>query len=315
MKPRVSVVVPFLNEQESINELYRKLVAALEPLGPFEIVFVDDGSTDRSYSIVREIFHNDQRVRAIKFRRNLGKSAALSEGFRAVRGNVVVMIDADLQDEPNEIPKLVTALEHNDLVTGWKEQRNDPWTKTFPSRVFNGFARMLFGTKLHDMNCGLKVMRADVARSVELYGELHRFIPILAYTQGFSVAELPVEHHERRHGVSKYGWKRFIRGSFDLITVAFLGKFQNSPLYLFGAFGGLSILLGIGIGLYLTVLRLQGQSIGTRPLLTFAVLLIIAGLQLLFTGLLAELIVSRTHQRRYPVEEELDHDRHDNGQQ
>ncbi|MFH0829144.1 MAG: glycosyltransferase family 2 protein [Candidatus Kerfeldbacteria bacterium] len=309
MKPHISVVVPYLNEEESLNELYQKLIASLEPLGAFEIVFVDDGSTDRSYEIVRELFKKDHRVRAVKFRRNLGKSAALSEGFRVVRGEIVVMIDADLQDEPSEIPRLLSALNHNDLVTGWKENRNDPWTKTFPSAVFNGFARLLFKTKLHDMNCGLKVMRADVARSIDLYGELHRFIPILAHIQGFSVSELPVEHHERRHGVSKYGWKRFIRGSFDLITVAFLGRFQNSPLYLFGAFGGLSVFLGVGIGLYLTVLRLQGQSIGTRPLLTFAVLLIIAGMQLLFTGLLAELIVSRTHQRRYPVEEELDHDR------
>jgi len=315
MKPRISVVVPYLNEEESLNELYQKLITTLEPLGTFEIVFIDDGSTDRSYEIVRELFRRDRRVRAVKFRRNLGKSAALSEGFRVVRGDIVVMIDADLQDEPNEIPRLLGALDHNDLVTGWKENRNDPWTKTFPSAVFNGFARLLFRTKLHDMNCGLKVMRADVARSIDLYGELHRFIPILAHLQGFNVAELPVEHHERRHGTSKYGWKRFIRGSFDLITVAFLGRFQNSPLYLFGGFGGLSILLGVGIGLYLTVLRLQGHSIGTRPLLTFAVLLIIAGMQLLFTGLLAELIVSRTHQRRYPVEEELDHDRPDRGQQ
>lgn len=307
MNPRISVVIPFLDERESIEELYRRLVVVLEPLGQFELVFVDDGSTDGSFDIVRKLFEQDERVRAIQLRRNLGKSAALAEGFQIVRGDIVITIDADLQDEPNEIPKLVEALDRYDLVIGWKEQRNDPWTKTFPSHVFNGTARRLFGLKLHDLNTGLKVMRREVADNLQLYGEQHRFVPVLASMAGFSVAELPVLHHERKFGKSKYGWKRFVRGSLDLVTIAFLGRFQHRPLHLFGTIGGLFILAGFGIGIYLSVLHFQGQSIGERPLLTFSVLAIITGLQFLFTGLLAELITSRAERQRFPVRTVLDH--------
>lgn len=306
--PRISVIVPFLNEEGSLKELAERLAAALGRLGMFEIIYVDDGSRDRSYDVVNSLFKEHAYVRAIKFRRNLGKSAALSEGFKAARGTIVVMMDADLQDDPSEVPKLVAALDRVDLVTGWKEQRNDPWTKTFPSRVFNGFARALFGLKLHDMNCGLKAMRAPVAHSLDLYGELHRFIPILAHLQGFRVAELPVVHHERKFGSSKYGWKRFFRGTFDLVTVAFLARFQNSPLYLFGSIGGASFLLGFAFAAYLTVVHFQGTPIGNRPLLTLSLLLMVTGLQLILTGLLAELIVSRFRERRHPIEETLDHD-------
>lgn len=308
MQPRFSVIIPFLNEEKSIRELYDKLVGVLEPMGPFELLFIDDGSTDLSYSIVQELHGHDTRVRAIKFRKNQGKSAALSEGFAAARGEIFIMIDADLQDEPNEIPAMVKKLDDVDLVTGWKQQRNDPWTKTFPSRVFNGFARMLFGLKLHDLNCGLKAMRAEVARSIGLYGDMHRLIPVLAHLKGFSVAELPVVHHERKYGASKYGWKRFFKGIFDLMTVAFLGKFQNSPLYLFGSIGGTAFLIGFLCAIYLVIVKLQGNSIGERPLLIFSVLLILTGLQLIMTGLLAELIVSRFRERQVAVHETLDHD-------
>lgn len=307
-RPRYSVVIPLFNEQESIEELYRKLREALTPLGSFELIFIDDGSTDRSFETVRRLFDRDQRVRALQFRRNVGKSAALSAGFKSGRGEIVITIDADLQDEPNEIAKLVRELNHADLVTGWKRERNDPWTKTFPSRVFNGIARKLFGSKLNDLNSGLKVMRAEVAKGIELYGELHRFVPILAHLQGFRVAEMPVVHHERKFGTSKYGWKRFIRGFFDLITIAFLGRFQNRPLHLFGSIGVLFFGVGVVIAAYLSVLRFQGHSIGQRPLLTLSVLAIITGLQFLFTGLLAELITSRSGQRKYPVRTVLDHD-------
>ncbi len=308
MQLKYSVVIPLFNEHASLEELYRRLVAALEPLGTFELVFVDDGSTDGSFEIVRRLFSSDRRVRAIQLRRNLGKSAALAEGFRMVGGEVVVTIDADLQDEPNEIPKLVAALKDFDLVTGWKQQRHDPWTKTFPSRIFNATAAMLFRLKLHDLNSGLKVMRHEVAASLHLYGELHRFVPALAAIQGFRVGELPVVHHQRKFGQSKYGWKRFIRGSFDLMTVAFLGRWQNRPLHLFGSLGALLFGAGVVIAAYLSVLRFQGQSIGQRPLLTFSVLMILTGLQFLFTGLLAELIISRSAERRYPVRTVLDHD-------
>lgn len=308
MKPRISVVIPFMNEEQSMRELYQRLVAVLEPMGQFELIYVDDGSTDGSYALVRDFYAHDQRVRAIRFRKNIGKSAALSEGFRAATGEIVVMIDADLQDEPSEIPALVSKLDEVDLVTGWKQVRNDPWTKRFPSRIFNGFATMLFGLKLHDLNCGLKAMRVDVAHSIDLYGDMHRLIPVLAHLKGFRVAELPVQHHERKYGASKYGWKRFFRGISDLTTVWFLGAFQNSPLYLFGGIGGISFGLGFLCALYLVIVKLQGHPIGDRPLLLFSVLLMLTGLQLIVTGLLAELIVSRFRERRYPIAEVLDHD-------
>lgn len=309
MSIRTTVVIPFFNERESLEELYRKLVGVLEPTGGFELLFVDDGSTDGSFDVVRRLFGQDQRVRAIQLRRNLGKSAALAEGFRAARGETIAMIDADLQDEPAEIPKLTAALERADLVTGWKRERNDPWTKTVPSRVFNGTARLLFGVRLHDLNSGLKVMRREVAESLDLYGEHHRFIPILAHLQGFRVDELPVQHHQRRFGQSKYGWRRFVRGSFDLLTIAFLSRFQNRPLHLFGAIGALFFAAGFIAAAYLSILHFVGQSIGQRPLLTFSALAMLTGLQFFFTGLLAELITSRSAYRRYPVRTVLDHDR------
>ncbi len=313
MNPRLTVVIPFWNERESLDELYRQLVAVLEPLGSFEILFVDDGSRDGSFDIVQHLYERDPRVRAIQFRRNFGKSAALAEGFRASRGEIVVTLDADLQDEPREIPNLIAALDRADLVTGWKKVRNDPWTKRFPSKIFNGAARALFGLRLHDLNSGLKVMRGDVARTIEVYGEQHRFIPILAAMQGFRVDEVPVVHHERKFGRSKYGWRRFIRGAFDLVTIAFLARFQHRPLHLFGPIGGLFILGGVGTGVYLTILHFQGVSIGQRPLLTFAVLAIITGLQFVFTGLIAELITNRSGLRRYPVRTILDHDERRSG--
>ncbi|MBI4426770.1 MAG: glycosyltransferase family 2 protein [Candidatus Kerfeldbacteria bacterium] len=312
MNPRFSVVIPFFNEAESLDELYQRLVAALEPLGSFEIIFIDDGSTDQSFTVAQRLFTADRRVRVIKFRRNLGKSAALSQGFQGARGELVVTIDADLQDEPREIPRLVEALDRFDLVTGWKQQRNDPWTKRFPSKVFNGAARLLFGVRLNDLNSGLKVMRREVATAIDLYGEFHRFVPILAFLQGFRIGEVPVGHHQRKYGQSKYGWKRFVRGALDLMTVAFLGRFANRPLHLFGTLGLGCFGLGFVIALYLTIIWWQGQSIGQRPLLTFAVLLMLTGLQFLFTGLLAELITSRSAPRRYPVEQVLDR-QHGNG--
>ncbi|MFH0818524.1 MAG: glycosyltransferase family 2 protein [Patescibacteria group bacterium] len=303
---RTSVVIPMYNESESIELLYRKLVSVLEPLGSFELLFVDDGSTDGSFGIVERLHTQDRRVRGLQLRRNFGKSAALTTGFRAARGEVVAMIDADLQDEPSEIPKLINALDHADLVTGWKEVRNDPWTKRFPSAVFNGIARWMFGVRLHDLNSGLKVMRQEVAHALEPYGEQHRFLPILAIQQGFIAAELPVQHHERQFGKSKYGWKRFFRGSFDLLTIGFLARFQHRPLHLFGGIGALLFLLGFLTSIYLSVLHFLGQSIGERPLLIFAVLLMIAGIQMISTGLLAELLINRSARRNYPIRKTLD---------
>lgn len=308
MIPRISVVIPFFNEQESLEPLYRKLVATLEPMEPFELLFVDDGSRDGSFDVVEQLFRDDKRIRGIQLRRNFGKSSALATGFRAARGDIVLMIDADLQDEPSEIPRLVAALGNADLVTGWKQTRNDPWTKTFPSKVFNGIAGWAFGVKLHDLNSGLKAMRREVAETLEPYGEQHRFLPILALQNGFAVGEVPVRHHQREHGRSKYGWKRFLRGSFDLLTVAFLARFRHRPLHLFGTLGILFFLAGLAISVYLSLLHFQGESIGQRPLLTFAVLLLIAGFQFVFTGLLAELITEQRQKRHYPIRKTLEHD-------
>lgn len=296
-----SVVIPFYNEHESLEPLYHKLVNVLEPLGPFELLFVDDGSTDGSFAVVERLHAQDQRVRGFQLRRNFGKSAALVTGFRAAQGKIVAMIDGDLQDEPAEIPKLAAALDRADLVTGWKEVRNDPWTKRFPSAVFNRMARWMFGVKLHDLNSGLKVMRHEVAEVLEPYGEQHRFLPILAIQQGFAATELPVLHHERQYGQSKYGWKRFMRGSFDLLTISFLSRFQHRPLHLFGGIGALLFLAGFAAGVYLSILHFLGHSISERPLLIFAMLFIIAGIQLVSTGLLAELLINRSSRKAYPI--------------
>lgn len=312
MEPTLSVIIPFLNEHGSLRELYRRMNDALASAGSYELVFVDDGSTDGSFDIVEELFRSDERIRVIQLRRNCGKSAAQMVGFHAARGKVIATIDADLQDEPNEIPRMLAALDHADCIVGWKKMRHDPWTKRIPSFFFNATARVLFGVKLHDMNCGLKVMRKEVTDSMELYGELHRFIPVLAAQAGFRVAEIPVEHHERKFGKSKYGWRRFVRGSMDLMTVAFLGRFRNRPLHFFGGVGALLFLLGLLCALYLTVLHFVGQTIGDRPLLLFSALAILVGLQFTFTGLLAELLISRGPERHYPVQSMLDHDRNKN---
>lgn len=310
MTPKFSVVIPCFDERDSLPELHAKLTDVLSKLGSYELLFVDDGSRDGSFDVIRELYEKDPAVRGLQLRRNFGKSAALAEGFRAARGEIIIMIDADLQDEPNEIPKLVTHLNNVDLVTGWKEVRNDPWTKTFPSRMFNGTAKLLFGVKLNDLNSGLKVMRREVATTIELYGEQHRFIPILAVMHGFKVGELPVIHHQRKFGRSKYGWQRFVRGSFDLTTIAFLSRFQQRPMHLFGTIGALFIAAGLIMAGYLSVIHFQGQSIGSRPLLTFSVLGIITGLQFLFTGLLAELITNRSERKRFPIRTVLDHEHH-----
>jgi glycosyltransferase involved in cell wall biosynthesis len=301
MSTKLSIVIPFYNEHESLELLTQKLISVCAPIGTFELLFVDDGSTDDSFRVVERLHAQDPRIRGIQLRRNFGKSAALATGFRAVRGGIVAMIDADLQDEPSEIPKLIHELDHADIVTGWKEVRNDPWTKRFPSAIFNGMARWIFGVRLHDLNSGLKVMRRDVAQSLEPYGEQHRFLPILAIQHGYRASEIPVLHHERQFGKSKYGWKRFFRGSFDLLTVGFLARFRNRPLHLFGGIGALLFFVGLAVAIYLSVLHFLGQSIGQRPLLTFAVLLMIAGIQMVSTGLLAELLVSNAGKKHYPI--------------
>ena len=300
----LSVVVPVHNEEASVQELLEELERALEPLAvPWEAVFVDDGSTDSTFAALARLHETRAGVRVVRLRRNFGKSAALAAGFAQAEGDVVVTIDGDLQDDPAEIPALLVKLEEGfDLVSGWKRTRRDPLTRRAFSRLFNASVRMVSGVRLHDMNCGLKAYRAEVLRGLPLYGELHRFLPLLAYQRGFRVAEVPVTHRPRRHGQSRYGMERYARGFLDLLTVSFIGRYRHRPLHLFGGLGLALGALGFGLLAYLTILKIEGESIGQRPLLTLGVLLVVVGLQLFSLGLITELITSR-HEERIPERE------------
>jgi glycosyltransferase involved in cell wall biosynthesis len=291
----LSVVVPVLDEIESLPTLYRELSEVLETLGrPYELVFVDDGSRDGSFQTLEKLHRTDDRVRVIQLRRNFGKAAALAVGFRASRGGVVVTLDADLQDDPSELPRLLQRLDDGcDLVSGWKQDRHDPLSKTLPSRLFNRVTAWLTGLPLRDFNSGFKAYRREVVEELRLYGELHRFIPALAAWRGFRVDEVPVHHRPRRFGRSKYGSARFWRGSLDLLTVLFLTRYTRRPLHLFGGLGLLAWAGGGLVNLYLVGLWLAGvRPIGNRPLLAFGILSMVVGLQLFCLGLLSELVLS-----------------------
>lgn len=304
----VSIVVPLFNEAESLPELHRRIADALEEAGAsFEVIFVDDGSRDGSFETIRQLREDDGRVRAIRFRRNYGKSAALAVGFEASRGDVVVTMDGDLQDDPAEVPGMVDLLDEGfDLVSGWKKTRKDPLSKRIPSKLFNRVTGMVSGLRLHDFNCGLKAYRREVVETIPVYGELHRYLPVLAHWAGFRVTETPVLHHPRKHGSSKFGMGRFTHGLFDLLTVYFVSNYTRRPLHLFGSFGLLSFVAGLGIALYLTWLWLSGVGIGTRPLLLFSVLLMVLGIQLVSMGLIAEMIAHQARRTEdYAVQERL----------
>lgn len=288
---RVSVIIPSFNERASLPELLAELNAVAAAANVEEVVVVDDGSTDGTFEYLREAVGRYPWLKGLRLRGNRGKAPALAAGFAAATGDTMVTLDGDLQDDPAELPTLLAALSTVDLVVGWKTPRLDPWTKVLPSRIFNGLVRHFTGIRVHDVNSGAKAMRAEVAREMQLYGELHRFVPALAAFAGYRVGEVSVRHRPRRYGQSKYGWRRFARGLFDLATVTFLHRYGLRPLHWFGGIGAMSALLGFGIGVYLAVLHFAGQSIGDRPLLLLAVLLVLAGLQLIFTGFLAELIV------------------------
>ncbi len=292
----ISVVVPLFNEAESLAALHDELARAFDggALGPAEFVFVDDGSRDGSWAAIRSLGGRDPRVRGIRFRRNFGKAAALTAGFRAARGTIVFTLDGDLQDDPAEIPRFLARLaEGFDVVSGWKRTRHDPWHKVGPSRVFNRLVGALTGCKIHDHNCGFKVYRRAVLDEVALYGELHRFVPVLAHARGFRVAEIEVHHRARRFGRSKYGVARFVKGLLDLVTVQFLSRFGQRPLHVLGAVGLALFGLG-GLGLaYLAAVWLRGEGpIGTRPLMFYSGTLMGVGTQLLCLGILAELVTS-----------------------
>jgi glycosyltransferase involved in cell wall biosynthesis len=295
----ISVVIPVRDEEESVGPLLGEIAAALEQLDrPWEVVFVDDGSTDATFAALTRLHAAHGNVRIVRLRRNFGKAAALQAGFAQAAGDVVVTMDGDGQDDPAEIPRLLAKLEEGfDLVSGWKVHRRDPLTRRIPSRLFNGVAGRLSGLRLHDMNCGLKAYRAEVVRRLRIYGELHRYIPVLAHYEGFRVSELAVNHRPREHGRSRYGMERYLRGFLDLLTVTFMGRYRQRPLHLFGGMGLVLTLAGIAVLLYLTALKIAGEAIGHRPLLTLGVLLVVVGMQFLSLGLLSELITSHHEQR------------------
>lgn len=290
---RLSVVIPLYNEAESLPALYTALDTVLTSHAiPAELIFVDDGSVDGSFDVLKSLRSKDERVKIIQLRGNHGKAAALTAGFREAQGDIIVTLDADLQDDPKEIPKFLATLDEGyDLVSGWKVSRQDPWTRRVLSAVFNRFTALMTGVPLHDFNCGFKAYRREVTQEVKLYGELHRFIPALAGWRGFRVTEIDVEHHPRRHGYSKYGLERIPRGFFDLLTVIMLTRYTSRPLHLFGLLGLLVGLAGFGIIGYLSVGWFLGQWIGARPLFLVGAILLIAGIQLVSFGLVAEMIV------------------------
>ena len=295
----ISVVVPLFNEEKTLDALYRELAGVLERRGePWEVIFVDDGSTDGSRAALAELHDEAPNVVVVHLRKNFGKAAALQAGFLEARGEIVVTIDADLQDDPAEIPQLLAKLDEGfDLVSGWKTRRNDPWTRRLLSKVFNWATAVVSGVRLHDVNCGLKAYRAETLEGIRLYGELHRFIPVLASYRGFRVAEVAVNHRPRAHGGSRYGLSRYLRGFFDLLSVTFMGRYRHRPLHLFGGVGLLMGLVGFVILVYLTIVKIGGAGIGHRPLLTLGVLLLVVGVQFVSLGLLSELITSQHEER------------------
>jgi len=301
--PSISAVVPLFNEAESLRELHGELVAALDALGrPWEILYIDDGSRDGSDKVIAELAAADPRVAGVSFRRNFGKSAGLATGFRLARGEWVVTLDADLQDDPSELPRLVAALEEGyDLVSGWKQNRQDPVTKTLPSRLFNAVTGMVAGIRLHDFNCGFKLYRRDVVDSIDVYGELHRFMPALAHWRGFRVTEVPVHHRPRRFGRSKFGPARFVNGFLDLLAASFISTSALKPLHVFGRIGLAFIGIAALVGLYFVALWAGGEAIRVRPLMLFGAGLGLIGVQLILMGLLGEMIAALGARADYPV--------------
>lgn len=290
----LSIVIPVKNEEKSLSILYQEILAAVKPLKKsFEIIFIDDGSSDNSSKIILALQQKDKKIKLIKFRGWFGKSAALDAGFKEAQGDVIITLDADLQDNPAEIPKLLEKInEGYDLVVGWKKIRHDPISKVLPSRIWNFLTAQLSGVKLHDFNCGLKIYKSQVAKNLVLYGELYRLIPVLVAEQKFKITEIPVNHRPRRFGRSKFGWNRFLKGFLDLITIIFLTKFIRRPAHFFGSLGILFAAIGSLIGFYISYLRFSfGNIQGHQPLLLAGILLIVVGVQLVSTGLLAEMLV------------------------
>ncbi|HRF26060.1 MAG TPA: glycosyltransferase family 2 protein [Ferruginibacter sp.] len=307
----LSIVIPLFNEDESLPELAAWIERVVKQEGyDYEVIFVDDGSTDRSWEVIMSLRASNPRFKGIKFQRNYGKSAALNEGFKAAQGNVVITMDADMQDSPDEIPELYRMIVDDkfDLVSGWKKKRYDnTFTKNLPSKLFNAAARSMSKIKLHDFNCGLKSYSRKVVKSIEVYGEMHRYVPVLAKWAGFRrIGEKVVEHRARKYGVTKFGWSRFINGFLDLMTIFFVGKFGKRPMHFFGLWGTLFFMGGFLIFLYLTISKFFFDQTGMtqRPLFFFAILAMIIGSQLFLAGFIGELISRNAPERNsYLIEE------------
>ena len=310
----ISVVIPVFNEESNLRELHRRLTDVLTEIGrSYEVIAVDDGSRDGSFEVLRDLHERDEHLVVVRFRRNFGQTAAFAAGFDAARGEVIITLDADLQNDPTDIPSLIEVMEEGyDVVSGWRKDRKDPFvSRRLPSMVANRLISLVTGVKLHDYGCSLKAYRSDVVKNLHLYGEMHRFIPALASWMGVDVTEVAVQHHPRRHGKSKYGISRTLRVLLDLLTVRFLLSFSARPMQLFGLLGMGSFGVGFLIGLYLSVLKVfYGESISSRPLLLLAVLMLVAGIQLITMGLLGEVIVRTYHESQdktiYVVRETLD---------
>jgi glycosyltransferase involved in cell wall biosynthesis len=300
MTPELSVVIPIRNEAPNLAELYRQFTETLEAWGrPYEILLVDDGSTDASFQLMADLQAKDARLRVIRFRRNFGQTAAFSAGFKFARGRLIATADGDLQNDPRDLPRMVELIEQgHDIVCGWRKDRKDAWlTRRVPSMLANGLISWATGVRLHDYGCSLKVFRAEVVKPLKLYGEMHRFLPAIASEIGVSITEVVVNHRARQHGTSKYGLSRTVRVVLDLMTVKFLLNYSTRPLQIFGLVGGGMLLSGLGVSAWLAYERLFGyQSIANRPLLLLGILLIFTGLQLLTLGLLAEMQARTYHE-------------------
>jgi glycosyltransferase involved in cell wall biosynthesis len=301
--PRLSVVIPAYNEAESLPELHRELVAALDPLGmTWEVLIVDDGSRDGTDRVIEGLCASDPRVRGVLLSRNFGKSAALATGFKLVRGEFVCTMDADLQDDPSELPRLFAALDQGlDLASGWKVKRKDPITKRWPSKLFNAVTSAVAGVRLHDFNCGFKLYRREVVDALEVYGELHRFLPALAHWRGFRVGEVGVNHRARRFGQSKFGASRFVNGFLDLLTAAFISTSALKPLHVFGRIGLAFLLAGFGLAVWFVAQWLHGDPLRVRPLMLFGAASVLLGIQFILMGLLGEMIAHQSSRDEYPI--------------
>lgn len=293
IKIDLSVVIPIRNEEKNIQILYSKLRQVLNKTGKsYELIFIDDGSTDNSFKILEKLRKVDKKIKIIQFGKGYGKSYALSAGFSLAKGKYIITMDGDLQDDPEEIPKFLEKIKGLDLVVGWRYKRRDPITKKLPSKIFNKLTSMLTGIKIHDCNCGFKIFRREVVDELNLYGELHRYIPALINWKGYKIDEVKIRHNPRKYGKTKYGFLRLVKGFLDLITIKFLMEYSKRPLHLFGTLGIIVFLIGFAIGAYMTYLWFLGKIIWDRPLLLLGVLLMLTGVQLFSIGLLGELIIS-----------------------